>query len=194
MPDPPLNSQIHAYAEAFEQARQRVIRVFEGMDEDRVNLRPAPGSWSVAECIDHLCAHGSLMLPGLAAGIQRAKAGGRRGDGPFRYGSIARWFIRKVGPLGKDGRGKMKAPKALIPTSSHKKQELLERFVRLQDELIELIHRANGWDVARIRVPSVIIRLLRLPLGAWFEAIAAHQFRHIEQAESAKAELMKRNG
>ena len=46
---------------------------------------------------------------------------------------------------------------------------------------------ADGLDLAAVRVPSPVNRLLRLPLGAYFDFILAHDRRHLWQARQARA-------
>lgn len=185
-----MNDQLKRYIGEYETARSEVRALVDGLDDKKFNLRPDPDSWSVAECIDHLCVLGNLLLPRLDAGIQRARVKGWRSDGPFRYGLFSTMFIRMVGPLRTTGsrRGKVAAPRLYRPSSAtHDVNTLVTKFETLQDELIERAKAADGLDIARVRIESPVSVLIRIRLGAWFEAIAAHQFRHIEQAKRAKA-------
>lgn len=184
-----MNDQLKRYIGEYESARRQVRALVDGLNEKTFNLRPDPESWSVAECIDHLCVLGNLLLPRLDAGVQQARAKGWRSDGPFRYGSFSNMFIRMVSPLRTTGsrRGKAAAPLIYLPSSAtHGVNALVTKFETLQNELIERAKAADGLDIARVRIVSPVSVLIRIRLGAWFEAIAAHQFRHIEQAKRTK--------
>ena len=55
-------------------------------------------------------------------------------------------------------------------------------------ELLEQIERAEGLDVSRMRMPSPFLKLMRLPLGAFLEALAGHELRHLKQARRVTAD------
>ncbi len=50
--------------------------------------------------------------------------------------------------------------------------------------------RAEGIDLARVKVRSPVLWLLRLSLGQWFALIAGHQKRHLWQAGQVKREVV----
>jgi hypothetical protein len=66
--------------------------------------------------------------------------------------------------------------------------EVLAEFAKLQGELVRLLRRAHGLDLARVKVPSPVTSLLRLSLGQWFHFLAAHERRHLWQAEQITSE------
>lgn len=59
---------------------------------------------------------------------------------------------------------------------------MVDEFLALQDELAEHVNEAEGIDLRRLRLSSPAIPLLRISLGAWFEATLAHERRHLSQA------------
>ena len=50
-----------------------------------------------------------------------------------------------------------------------------------------MIGAADGVDLARERVPSPALRLLRFPVGIWLMAMPLHTLRHLEQAQRVRA-------
>lgn len=58
-----------------------------------------------------------------------------------------------------------------------------ETWSTLQNQFSECVAAAEGLDLRRLRLPSPAIPLLYISLGAWFEAILAHERRHLDQAE-----------
>jgi hypothetical protein len=68
-------------------------------------------------------------------------------------------------------------PETLYP------RETVEEFRGLQDQFASCVGQAEGLDLRRIRVASPAVPLLRISLGAWFEATIAHEERHLRQAE-----------
>src|SRR5574341_987320 len=82
-----------------------------GLTDAQFNWRPEPGRWSIAQCFDHLSVTASRYLTVIDEGIERARARGLYGNGPFRHGWLGNWFARSLEPPVKR---KFKAPKAFL--------------------------------------------------------------------------------
>jgi hypothetical protein len=189
-----LIAELEAYRAQFNASRTSFDRIIEGIEDAQFNWRPVDDRWSMAECIDHLVATGTLMNRNIDDGIEKALVKNLRSDGPFKYGAIGNWFVRAVGPSEEARRRKFKAPKAYTPTSNHTISRLKVAFNQLQDGYIARVERANGLDLARIKVPSAaggLANLLRLSLGQWFALLANHQERHLAQARDVREALAK---
>lgn len=46
--------QVNDVAEQLESARAELIRLVSGLTEEQARTRPAPGRWSVLECVEHV--------------------------------------------------------------------------------------------------------------------------------------------
>jgi hypothetical protein len=57
----------------------------------------------------------------------------------------------------------------------------------VRDQLADRVRTADGLDLKRQRVISPVSRLLRLPLGAYFAFVIAHDRRHLWQARNVRA-------
>lgn len=188
----PLLDELARYRAQFETARGQFDELILGIDDKQFNWRPVDDQWSIAECIDHLIATGTLMNRNIDDGIEKAIAKGLRGDGPFKYGALGNWFVKAVGPSDEARKRKFKAPKAYTPTSNHSISRLKIAFNKLQDDFSDRIERANGLDLARVKVPSAaggVSGLLRLSLGQWFALLANHQDRHLAQARDVRSAM-----
>jgi hypothetical protein len=181
--DLPQSPQLRAYLDAFEAIKVEAARLAADVPADRFNRRPGPERWSAAECFDHLTRTGSLLLPHLDAGIQQGRAQGRTAAGPFRYGPFSRYFIRAMQP----GSKKVRTVKAFAPAapSGLEKDRVVADLLALQDAFQQRIRAADGLDLKRILVRSGASPLIRLGLGAWFEATLGHERRHLDQARRA---------
>jgi hypothetical protein len=152
-------------------------------DVDAATLRRPPDAetWSVAQLFDHMNTAGWLLLRELEMAIQKAKASGPYGEPPFRYGFVSRWFVRTMQPSSgwtftAPSVFEPEAPDTLYPG------EAVEDFRGLQEQFARCVEEAAGLDLRHIRVPSPAVPLLRISLGAWFEATLAHERRHLAQA------------
>ena len=69
-----------------------------GLTEERGAWRQDPGSWSVAECLDHLATGNRVYLQAMGEPAVRARREGRRRTGPARPGFVGRLFVRWLEP------------------------------------------------------------------------------------------------
>jgi hypothetical protein len=64
---------------------------------------------------------------------------------------------------------------------------LFPDFAAVQNELIERIEASSGWDLAKAKISSPASKLIRFNVAAAFEIIAAHERRHLWQADNVIA-------
>lgn len=175
-----MESTPAAYAASYRAAYTEAAALATPLSPSQFNWKPAPDVWSVAECLVHLNTANAKYLPTLERAVA---SGGPQGEPPFRYGGVARWFIASTGP---QGRRKLPAPAGIRPTPAthYDADRVLADFRALMTGLDEAISRAAQarLDLARVRIASPILPLLRLPAGAFFESIAGHAQRHLTQA------------
>lgn len=66
--------------------------------EERGGLRAEIGSWSVAECLDHLSSTNRVYLHAMKEPAIRAREQGIFRRGAAAPGFVARWFVRTMEP------------------------------------------------------------------------------------------------
>jgi len=163
--------------------------VAEGLSDEQCSQRPAPGRWSIAECIDHLNVTGEKVMRAIDPAIERAHREGRYAAGPFRYGRIGRWFVRASSGDPHARRRRYRTVSTYEPRRVLAIERVLADFKTLQENLCERVEAASGLDLARIKIPSPAVRWVRLSLGLWLELLAGHQERHLAQAREVRAAL-----
>ena len=130
----------------------------------------------------------STDVPGLAPEAFAPWAGrrteGAAAPGPFRYGWLGRWFLAVQAP----GRGRgARTPGIYVPSASDVDAAVAwARFETVQVRFGAVIEAADGGDLARVRVPSPALALLRLPVGIWRLALPLHTLRHLAQARRVR--------
>lgn len=183
MPPPAssLPDQLQSYRAAFLDLKASAQALVQDVDDDILNERPAPNVWTVAQVFDHVNTAGWLLLARLEEAFQHAQTDGPFGEPPFRYGFMSRWFVDVLQP---SSRWSFPAPPVFEPASPETlhPREAVREFLVLQDDLAACVELAHGLDLRRIRVGSPAFPLFRISAGAWFEATAAHQRRHLAQA------------
>lgn len=176
-----MHEQLQTYRSDLLALKDEATDLVAGVDEAIMRRRPDPETWSVAQIFDHMNTAGWLLLNSLEQAIAESRKNGPYGEPPFRYGFISRWFVRSMEP---SSGWTFTAPSIFEPETADTlyPDETVEEFLALQDQFANCVVDAEGLDLRRIRVASPAVPLLRISLGAWFEATAAHQRRHLEQS------------
>lgn len=173
----------------YETAKTEVSKIVEGLSEDQLNWRSDEGAWSILECLEHLNQVGNEMLPVMRREMEKGRAAGKTGSGPFKYSWLGRKFASAAGPLDSNNTFKGKSPRLYIPSSNLSGDIVVSTFMQLQDEFIATTKEAQGLHLKKIRVTSPAIAVVRFSLGVWLGMLPAHQLRHIQQAQRVRDAL-----
>ncbi len=185
--DMALTERLERYEKSYLEARERA-RVLAGhLTDEQFNWKPAAKRWSVGECLYHVNVISEGYLPVLCDAVKSADRGASE---PFRYGWLGRKFIAAVTPGTKpvSTAGSMKPPRAEPSRSFLDRSETLRTFDESMTEFAALVRVAEGVDLARVKVRSPFLWLLRLPVGAFLEALGLHALRHLDQARRVTEE------
>jgi hypothetical protein len=181
-PDPALDE----YVRGFEAVGRDAASLMAGLTDAQLNWRPSDGRWSIAECIAHLTAGGTIYLEpigdAIERGIERAMYGGRDFH-PTRWG---RWLIGQMEP---PPRRRMRAPRRIRPQRLETAARLAAEFEAMHRAMIDLIRRATGLDLSRVKLRSPLLPVIRMSLGTCFAFLLAHERRHLWQARQVRQEL-----
>ncbi len=178
-----MNAELAGYLQQIEAAKQEGAAFLAGMTDAQFNWRPGPDRWSIGQCFDHLNVSVRKTLPAFDRAIAAARERGRLASGPFRYGWFARWMVGSMEPPVKRRQGTFKI---LVPAQEVPLAPTLAEFRTLREQLAERVRNADGLDLRRARVVSPVTRLLRMPLGAYFAFVLAHDRRHLWQARNVR--------
>lgn len=179
MQAPELIDCYQQFAGFTEEARE----LARGLTEAQFNWRPASGEWSIEECLAHLIMTGQWEVKALDAAVENGRARGLTAAGPFRCGPIERLIIDLTRP---PVRRKFPAPKQFRPLHGQPVTAVLPTFGHLQSQLQLVCERADGLDLARVKVATPISRFFRMSLGGMLAQIAAHERRHLDQARRVR--------
>jgi len=108
--------------------------------------------------------------------------------------SLPGWCVRLVSELDESGARAAKLSKRLSPDqinwkpSAHEWSigQCLDRFLRSNEQVRALAHRAASYDVNRIRFKNPYLPLIRFTVGTGLLIMPAHERRHLLQAERIK--------
>jgi hypothetical protein len=164
-----------------------------GLSHQQFNWRPEPRVWSVGQNLAHLNTVNSLDVAPLRVAIESGQTRNITGEGPFVYGFLSRKFVASLEPLGASQAAarKFKAPKQYEPPLENNVNETLAEYRRISGELRELMYSAAGLHLVRVKtrlpaLPRWLRPIYKIPLGARFAVLAAHDRRHLSQAEQIR--------
>ncbi len=159
-----------------------------GLTREQLNWRPEPGRWSVGECVQHLNLTNVMDLAELQKAVEKGRAQGPKGEGPFTYGFLANKLVSMVEPPIKR---RFKAPKTLIPATNLDPEQTVAEYRKIARQWRDLVTSASGLHLQKLKVsiaglPKALRPLFRFPLGARFAMTATHDRRHLWQAEQVR--------
>ena len=174
-----LSPEVEAFRQQFQAIAAQADALTSPLSDQQFAWQPAPDSWSVAQCLDHLNATARSYLPVMDEGIADAIRRGLYNPGPFTYNWLGRYSVWVMEP---PSRFRATAPKPFQPAPSRPRHDIMAAFRAYQVQYVDRLRQASGLDLARARVASPAARWLRLPLGSAFALMLAHERRHLEQA------------
>ena len=174
-------ADIVALEEALDATERDARSLVTDLTEELGTWRAEAGSWSVAECLDHLATANRVYLDAMRPAAERALTEGRRRRGPARPGLIGGWFVRTLEPP-VNPRFKSKAPQKIRPRHAPALSDAARQFLASHDDVRAFLRRYAGIDLTAVRFPNPFIRAVRLSLATGLHVIPAHERRHLWQA------------
>jgi hypothetical protein len=160
---------------------QRAQALAAGLTEEQLNWQPELGSWSVGQCLEHLCITNEAYLTPISAALKE------KPDSPVEQitpGWFGRWFIRSFVEPSPNGK-RVSAPPKIRP-AARVDIAVLNRFLSSNKSCRELIVRTRDKDINRIRFWNPFVPGVRFTAGTGLEIIAGHERRHLMQAERVR--------
>jgi hypothetical protein len=183
-------ADIEALDEGLEALERETQTVAEGLTEATGGWRPQEGSWSVAECFDHLATSNRIYLVAMREAAIDARQRGRMRRGPARPGFFGGMFVRSLEPPPSRW-SKLKAPKKIRPRTAPPLSDALGAFVATQRDARAFLREHADLDLAGVTFPNPFIPGVRFSLATGLHVIVAHEKRHLWQARNVR-ELAER--
>jgi hypothetical protein len=156
-----------------------------GLTEEEGVWRMTPGTWSIAECLDHLAITNRLYLAAMEEAAEQARQRGRMRRGPAMPGWFGRWFVNLLEPP-VNPRFKLKAPRMIQPRKGPALADAFARHEASQHAVRSFLRTNADLDLAGILFPNPFIRGIRFSLATGLHNIVAHERRHLWQAWSVR--------
>lgn len=175
-----MNSSIQKAVADLRQNAVEVTAAFRGLSREQLNWKPAPKSWSVAQCLDHLIVTHEQYLPifeKLTSGEFRPTAWER--ISPLS-GFFGRFLIRNLDPANTKP---VKTTAKAMPSASEISGDIAERYARHQDELTSSLERLPDEIDTSTIITSPLMGLVTYSVADTLTFVPMHCTRHFLQAK-----------
>jgi hypothetical protein len=166
------------------EAGEKVKAEFSGLSLMQLNWKPAPDSWSIGQCLDHLIISDCSYFP-----IFKKIAGKKHKMTTWESWSPFSALFGKilVSQLTENVKRKVNAPKIFIPSASNIDAGVMERFHKHLDSLLEYIAAFREVDLDKIHITSPVSKFVTYSLRNAVTLLVQHEHRHINQAIRVKS-------
>lgn len=155
---------------------------------ETVRNKPTPERWSIAECLEHLNLYGEYYIPMMVKVIDEGQKKGLKHKEYFKPGLVGNYFSQTMMPNeGKTRR--IKTFKDKDPSVIGMRQDVLERFLKQQEEFLKILSNASAVDLEKVKVPITIAKWIKLKLGDALRFNIYHNERHLWQAKKVMQDL-----
>jgi hypothetical protein len=153
------------------------------LDDEQCNWSPAPGAWSIAQCLDHLNVSNARYFEAICVAVEEAQGRGWTRTGPI----VTSWFGRRfIAMLEPPVRMKTRAPKTIRPAARRHNAEIWPDFVRQHTHMRACVEQWGDVDMNRARFRNPLGPYGVVRAGTGLRIIAAHDRRHLWQASRVR--------
>ncbi len=155
----------------------RVNDATRGLSHEQINWSPKPSDqWSVAQILKHMMISNRLYIPPLQVVLKEAEMGQPRDT--IRHTWFGKKLAAKAGPGGN-------APVHPIfkPGNGPFDLDVVQHYLRQQDELRILLTRAADKDICRTKIRNPVVNIFRMNVADVFRTLERHSEHHVKQIE-----------
>ena len=181
-----LPAELQALLDQIDACERDAESLLDGLDDDGVNWRPAPGRWSIAQCLHHLVVMNQFYLTGCAEYLRAARATSKGAFAGLHPTIFGRWLARSMEP---PVRMRMKAPSQTTPGPSFPRDGLLTAYTMSHAVYRVIVKESAHVDINRVVFPNRFIGAVKMRLSTVLLIIPAHDRRHLHQAREVRRAL-----
>lgn len=186
----PLPADLQVFADALDKADASADAIAARVTDEEFFWQPDEGRrWSIALCLDHLTVANTVYGERMRGAIEYARTAGWTRKGPAQPGFFGRKFAESLEPPVKR---RTSAPGKIKPRPVTSRDEILRSYHQAHDDIRRMLADAAEIDVNRATFVNPFIGIVRVRVSTAFHVIAAHDRRHLWQAEQVEKELHAR--
>ena len=154
-----------------------LVEEFKTYSIEDLNYKTSESSWSILECIEHLCLYGKFYLPEIE---NRINTNTYKAQPYFKSGLIGDYFVNMIKV---SNTKKIKATKEMDATGSDLNISTINQFIKQLDWLDSLLIKAKKTNLNKVKTSISLTKLIKLRLGDTFRFLVYHNERHLLQAK-----------
>lgn len=157
--------------------KEEFIKIFSHLDESIFLRKPDEKRWSAAECIEHLNNGCKMYIPEIKKALENSK---ETNQDFIKISWLQKKMINLLEPPYKF---KMPTGGDFIPSKNLSKEKVINDYLSYQDDYIDLLKKYYDKDFNSVKFSSPAAKMLKFNCAFAILFNAAHQRRHIWQAE-----------
>jgi hypothetical protein len=183
---PTLPADLQQILDDIDAADRAADAIASQVTDEQFHWRPRGGQgWSIAQCLDHLAIVNMLYSAPIQSAIDDARARAWMREGPAAPGFFGRRFVASQEP---PVRRRLLAPGRVKPAAATRsREEILAAYHHAHAVVRRAISSAGGVDINRATFPNPFLRIVRMRVSTALLVLAAHDRRHLWQAEQVRA-------
>ncbi|MDT3695604.1 MAG: DinB family protein [Ignavibacterium sp.] len=162
------------------ESQLKELKYFQALTDYQLNWKISGDSWSIAECIDHLCVTNKLYIDEFEKQFSQKQIKADCSKTSVKHRFLGRFIIKSVDP---DNLKKIKTFPVFQPSGSNHTKEVLTRYSDLQNEFINLLSSVKDLDLNKYKMSSPASKLIKENFCDVLEIIRLHDKRHFLQAK-----------
>ena len=175
---------LHTIVAEAEKNSEEAKRLVAGLSEQQLSWTSAPGSWSIAQCLDHLAITSEEFNSYFTDALERGrKKWPLASTVPYRPSFMGGWLIKQVVP---ESTRKFPAPKVFRPSQSQAIPGALDKFLDQQIKFMFYVRQSRGLDFNKTRLRSPVTPFMRYSLADAFVVTVVHGWRHLAQVRRVR--------
>lgn len=176
-----MTNSVQQTIEEFNKTTAEAKLLFGNLSSHKLNWKPSPEKWSIAQCLHHLIVSNSTYYPQLNEVIS-----GRHKNSFYQnIKSVSRFFgnylIKETGAVVSKP---MKSPSPFKPSHSDLPDTILADFDRSQKEFSDIISKLSSADLENTVISSPALFIITYNLQNLLIILAGHEQRHLAQAKA----------
>jgi hypothetical protein len=176
-----LPDDIRSLLEQLDAIDADAASLVDGLTEEQGRRQPVPGSWSVAECLDHLATSNRVYLTTMEPAAAYARRNGKMRRGLAKPGFLGAMFVRSLEPPARKSIFAPTAPRIIQPREAPALADAYRSFMQSQQDARVFLRRNADIDLGT-RFTNPFVRGIRFNLATGLNVITSHDRRHIWQA------------
>ena len=180
----PLPPELQRLLDDIDDSDRRGAAIASSCTDEQFCWRPRDGQgWSIAQCLDHLGVMNLVYGTAIRGGIEAARRRGSTRRAPAKPGYIGGKFVQSMEP---PVTRRLRTPRKGKPGPAKERGVILEGYRAGHDLTRQLIADAATIDANGSRFKNPFLPLVRFSIATGLFVIAAHDRRHLWQAEQVK--------